>query len=136
MARGGSNGNRMVVSVRTTPKRTRGSLTEHSSIGHMARPTLYPDFLIGHVALSTLHPDDHGIGVRSTLPCPDVLSRPNASVLDKSLDYVSQAIIIHTTKSKLDGTLLGHFKQTITTCTAPPAKRKTRMTVSHPSHNI
>ena len=71
MARGGSNGNRMVVSVRTTPKRTSGNLTEHSSIGQMARPTLCPDFLMGHVALSTLHPDDDGIGVLSTPPCPE-----------------------------------------------------------------
>ncbi|KAL6315405.1 hypothetical protein AAG906_000516 [Vitis piasezkii] len=51
----------------------------------------------------------------STLPCSDVLSGPNASVLDKSLDRVSRAIIIHTTKSMLDGTLLGHFRQPITT---------------------
>ena len=79
---------------------------------------------MGHVALSTLHLDDHGIGMLSTLPCPDVLSRPNASVLDKSLDRVSRAIIIRTTKSMLDGTLLGHFRQPATTCIVPPAERK------------
>ena len=33
-----------VISVRTTSKHTRGSLTEHSSIGHVARPTLCSDF--------------------------------------------------------------------------------------------
>ena len=81
-------------------------------------------FLMGHVALSTLHPDDHGTGVLSTLPCPDVLFGPNASVLDKSLDHVSRAIIIHTTKSTLDRTLLGHFRQPVTTCTAYRAKRQ------------
>ena len=30
--------------VRTTPKWTRGSLTKHSSIGHVARPTLHPNY--------------------------------------------------------------------------------------------
>ena len=52
------------------------------------------------------------------------LSGLNASVVDKSLDRVSWAIIIHTTKSMLDGTLLGHFRQPITTCPVPPAERK------------
>ena len=60
----------------------------------------------------------------SILPCPDVLSGPNASVLDKSLDRVLRAIIIHTTKSMFDGTLLGHVRQLVTTCTAPPVERK------------
>ncbi|RVW71270.1 Codeine O-demethylase [Vitis vinifera] len=83
-------------------------------------------FLMGHGALSTLHPDDHGTGVLSTLPCPDVLSRPNASVLDKSLDCISQTIIIYTTKSMLDGTLLGHFRQPVTICNPPPAEQKDR----------
>ena len=64
--------------------------------------------------------------VLSTLPCLDVLSGPNANVLDKSLDCVSRAIIIHTTKSMLDGTLLGHFRQPVTTCTPPLAERKDR----------
>ena len=81
-------------------------------------------FLIGHVALSTLHPDDHGTDMLSTLPCPNVLSGPNASVLDKSLDRISWAIIIHTSKSMLDGTLLGHFRQPVTTYTAPPTEQK------------
>ena len=39
--------------VGTTPKRTHGSLTKHSSIGHMARPTLCPDF--PHGARGTLN---------------------------------------------------------------------------------
>ena len=78
---------------------------------------------MGHEALSTLHPDDHGTGVLSTLPCPDVLSKPNTRVLDKSLDRVSRAIIIHIIKSMLDGTLLSHVKQLVMIYTPPSAER-------------
>ncbi|RVW80005.1 Alcohol dehydrogenase 1 [Vitis vinifera] len=46
------------------------------------------------------------------------------SVSNKSHDRVSRAIIIHFTKSMLDGTFLGHFKRPATTCPAPPAERK------------
>ena len=68
------------------------------------------------------------------LSCPDVLSGPSANVLDKSLGLVSRAIIIYTTKSMLDGTLLSHFRQ-------PPSPRrlqneKIEMTTSHPSHHL
>ena len=31
------------LTVGTTPKRTRGGLTRHSSVGHVARPTLCSD---------------------------------------------------------------------------------------------
>ena len=47
--------------VGTTPKRTRGDLTKHSSFGHVARPTLYPD--------------NHGIGMRYTPPLSECLVR-------------------------------------------------------------
>ena len=100
--------------VGTTPKRTRGSLTEHSSIGHVAHPTFCPDSLRG--ARDTLK-----LFIRMT---HTPLSGPSASVLDKSLGRVSQAIIIHTTKSMLNGTLLSHFGQPITTCTPPPVERQ------------
>ncbi|RVW14104.1 Alcohol dehydrogenase 1 [Vitis vinifera] len=46
------------------------------------------------------------------------------SVSNKSHDRVSRAIIIHFTKSMLDGTFLGHFRRPATTCPAPPAERK------------
>ncbi|KAL6321434.1 hypothetical protein AAG906_016533 [Vitis piasezkii] len=46
------------------------------------------------------------------------------SVSNKSHDRVLRAIIIHFTKSMLDGTFLGHFRRPATTCPTPPAERK------------
>ena len=60
------------------------------------------------------------------LSCPDILSGPIASVLTKSFGHETHAIIVYVVRSMLDGTLLGHFKQPITTYTPPPAERKDR----------
>ena len=118
------------IAVGTTPKRTRGSLTEHSSIRHVARPTFCPDFLKG--ACNTLK-----LFIRMTpLSCPDVLSRPSASVLHKSLGRVLWAIIIYTTKSMLDGTLLTHSGNLSRPAPRRLQSEKTEMTTSHPSHNF
>ena len=57
---------------------------------------------------------------------PVRMSYPDSvdSVSNKSLDRVSQAIIIHFAKSMLNRTFLGHFRRPATTCPAPPIKRK------------
>ena len=57
---------------------------------------------------------------------PIRMSYPDSmdSVSNKSHDRVSRAIIIHFTKSMLDGTFLGHFRRPATTCPAPPIERK------------
>ena len=47
-----------------------------------------------------------------------------ASVSNKSLDRISQAIITHFTKNMLDRTFLGHFRRLAMTCFAPPTERK------------
>ena len=54
------------------------------------------------------------------------MSGPSASVLTKSLGHETQAIIVYTARSMLDGTLLSHFKQPVTAYTRPPAKRKNK----------
>ena len=56
----------------------------------------------------------------------DILSGPSASVLTKSLGRETQAIIVYIARSMLDGTLLSHFKQPVTTYTPPPVERKDR----------
>ena len=74
------------------------------------------------MARPTLHPDYHGTDTPPLSGCPIRTQVDNVSNI--SLDRVSRAIIIHFTKSMLDGTFLGHFKQPATTCPAPPAKWK------------
>ena len=89
-------------------------------------------FLYGTCGTSTLCSDSlrgaYGILkliIRTTpLSCPDVLSGPSASVLTKSLGRETQDIIVYAARSMLDGTLLGHFKQLVTTYTPSPAERK------------
>ena len=52
--------------------------------------------------------------------CPDSV----VSVSNKSFDRVSQAIIIHCTKSMLDRIILCYFRRPATTCPTLPIERK------------
>ena len=99
--------------VGTTPKRTRGSLTKHSSIRRVARPIPYSD----------VHRNWHAIHTSPIrMPSPD----PVASVSNKILDRVSWSIINYLAKSMLDRTFWGHFRWPTTTYHAPPTKWKNK----------
>ena len=89
-------------------------------------------FLYGTRGTSTLCPDSlrgaYGILkliIRTTpLFCSDVLSGLSASVLTKNLGRKTQDIIVYAARSMLNRTLLGHFRQLVTTYTPPPAEQK------------
>ena len=94
--------------VGTTPKRTRGGLTKHSSFGHVARPTL--------------HPDDHGTSMQYTPPLSGCLvwTQWLASQTRVLTAFRGQSLfILPKACSTLD-----HFKRPATTCPAPPAEQK------------
>ena len=99
------------IYVGTTPKRTRGGLTRHSSVGHVAYPTLCPD---DHMDWHVAHPSS------VWMSSPD----PVANVSNKILDRISWAIITHFAKSILDRTFLGLYRRPATTCPAPPVEWK------------
>ena len=64
------------------------------------------------------------MGLTHTSPVRMSYLNSVASVSNKSLNHVSRVIIIHFTKSVLDGTFLCHFRQPATTFPTPPAERK------------
>nr|CAN73281.1 hypothetical protein VITISV_040611 [Vitis vinifera] len=91
-------------------------------------------FLHGTRGISTLYPDSLKgaydilkLVIQTTLlSCLDILSKPNTSVLTKSLSRETQAILVYTARSTLDGIILSHFRQPVTAYTPPPAEQKDR----------
>ena len=105
--------------VGTTPKRTHGRTPwPHKALIRWTRGTSHP--LFGR---------SHGLTHGTPIPCPD----PVASISNKILDRISQAIIIHFAKSIPDRTFLDLYKWPAPRCLQ---SEKTKVMTNHHPNNL